>query len=102
MGLGDTIGQIAPGYQADLVLIDGRDFGIAEGDPAGHVVLNNSAAEIDTVMVAGEFRKRDHKMVGIETGKVVKLREAARDRVYASVGTRPGELKRTYWNWAED
>ena len=102
MGIGDVVGQIAPGYQADLVLFDGRDFGISEGDPAGHVVLNSSAGEIDSVMVAGEFRKRDGKMVGIETGKVVKLREAARDRVYASVGTRPGELKRTYWNWAED
>lgn len=102
LGIGDTVGQIAPGYQADLVLIDGRDFGISEGDPAGHIVLNSSAAEVDSVMVAGEFRKRDRKMVGIETGKVVKLREAARDRVYASVGTRPGELKRTYWNWAED
>lgn len=101
LGIGEKVGQIAPGFQADLVLIDGREFGIAEGDPAGHVVLNSSAREVDTVMVAGEFRKRDGKMVGIDTGKVVTLRKAARDRVYASVGTRPGELKRNYWNWSE-
>lgn len=99
--IGDKVGQLAPGFQADLVLIDGRDFGLAEGDPAGHVVLNSSAGEVDTVMVAGEFRKRDGKMTSADTAKMLAAREAARDRVYASAGTRPGELDRTYWKWSE-
>lgn len=102
LGIGDKVGQIAQGYQADIVLIDGREFGISEGDPANHVVLNSSAAEVDTVMVAGEFRKRNRDMVGIDTRKALAKRVAARDRVYASFGTGPGELKRTYWNWAEE
>ena len=99
MWIGDKVGQIAPGFQADLVLLDGRDFGLAEGDPAGHVVLNSSLGEVDTVMVAGRFRKRDGTMVGVDTRNLLARREAARDRIYAAAGTRPGQLDRTYWHW---
>ncbi|MGQ7794562.1 amidohydrolase family protein [Faunimonas sp. B44] len=97
----DVVGQIAPGYQADLVLIDTRDFGLSEGDPAGHVVLNSSLGDVDTVMVAGEFKKRDGRMVGVDHRALVDAREAARDRVYARAGEAPGGLHKTYWSWSE-
>ena len=101
LGIADCVGQIAPGFQADIVLMDTRDFGRAEGDPAGHVVLNSSSGDIDTVMVAGEFRKRDGKMLGVDLGAIRKAREAARDRVYDRAGEKPGGLHKTYWPWGE-
>lgn len=99
LGIADSVGQIAPGFQADIVLMDTRDFGRAEGDPAGHVVLNSSAGDIDTVMVAGTFRKRGGKMLGVDHAALLKARDAARDRVYERAGEKPGVLHKTYWPW---
>ncbi|HEX5779730.1 MAG TPA: amidohydrolase family protein [Xanthobacteraceae bacterium] len=99
LGIGDVAGQIAPGFEADIVLLDGRNFGIAEGDPAGHIVLNSSSGDVDTVMVAGKFRKRGGKMVGVDLGKMLAARVAARDRVYKAAGEVPGGLHKTYWAW---
>ena len=101
VGLGAEVGQIAPGFQADIVLLDTRQFGRAEGDPAAHLVNNCSAGDIQTVMVAGQFRKRDGKMVGVDIGKMLSAREAARDRIYKEAGEVPGKIKRGYWHWGE-
>jgi len=100
LGVEDTVGQIAPGFQADLILMDTRTFGRAEGDPAGHVVLNSSAGDVDTVMVAGKLRKRDRRMVGVDTGKLLADREAVRDRAYAGAGETIGRMTRTHWEWS--
>ncbi len=99
LGLGDVVGQIAPGFEADIVLLDARDFGIAEGDPAGHIVLNSSAGDVDTVMVAGKFRKRAKKMLDVDLGKMLAARVAARDRIYKAAGEKIGGLRKTYWAW---
>lgn len=101
LGLDDVIGQIAPGFEADIVLMDCRSFGVAEGDPAGHIVLNSSAGDVDTVMVAGKFRKRGGKMVGVDMNQMLNARNAARDRVYKTSGEVPGGLHKTYWGWGE-
>jgi cytosine/adenosine deaminase-related metal-dependent hydrolase len=101
-GVGHVVGQIAPGFQADIVLLDTRDFGRGEGDPAGHIVTNSSLGDIHTVMVAGQFRKRDGKMVGVDMAKMLSERIAARDRIYQRAGAEPGKYNKTYWNWGAD
>lgn len=101
LGIGDVVGQIAPGFEADIVLLDGRNFGIAEGDPAGHIVLNSSSGDVDTVMVAGKIRKRGGKMVDVDLSKMLAARVAARDRVYKKAGEVPGDLHKTYWGWGD-
>jgi cytosine/adenosine deaminase-related metal-dependent hydrolase len=98
-GVGDVVGQIAPGFQADIVLLDTRDFGRGEGDPAGHIVTNSSLGDIHSVMVAGQFRKRDRKMIGVDMPKMLSERIAARDRIYQRAGEQPGKYNKTYWNW---
>lgn len=102
LGLGEVAGQIAPGFQADIVLMDTRSFGMAEGDPAGHIVLNSSSGDIDTVMVGGKLRKRGGKMIGVDLEKMVASRLAARDRVYKKAGEVPGGLHKTYWGWHKE
>lgn len=101
LGIDDVVGQIAPGYQADIVLMDAREFGVAEGDPAGHIVLNSSSGDVDSVMVAGQFRKRAGKMIGVDMAKMLSNRVAARDRVYKTAGEVPGDLHKTYWGWSD-
>jgi len=101
-GVGHVVGQIAPGYQADIVLLDTRSFGRGEGEPAGHVVTNCSQGDVRTVMVAGQFRKRDGKMVGVDMEKMLSERIAARDRIYARAGEKPGQYKKAYWPWGAE
>jgi imidazolonepropionase-like amidohydrolase len=48
-GLGDRTGQLAPGYSADLVLVD--------GDPLRDLTLLLDPARIPHVMVAGRWQK---------------------------------------------
>lgn len=102
LGISDCIGQIAPGFQADIVLLDTRNFGMAEGDPAGHVVLNTTGGDVSTVMVAGAFRKRDGAMVDVDLPSMLRAREAARDKVYERAGEVSGGLHKTYWPWGPD
>ena len=61
------IGSLTPGKQADLAMIDARSMNIFPalpgGDPAHAVVMYAETADIQNVMVAGRFLKRDGKLV---------------------------------------
>lgn len=96
---GEHVGQIAPGFEADIVLIDARTFGMAEGDPAAHVVLNSGIGDVDSVLVGGRFRKRAGQLVGVEASEMVEARENARRRVLEAAGEDAGP-RRTHWKWA--
>jgi 5-methylthioadenosine/S-adenosylhomocysteine deaminase len=61
------IGSITPGKQADLTMFDTRGMNVFAilpgGDPVHAIVMNAEAADVDAVMVAGRFLKRDGKLV---------------------------------------
>lgn len=64
-GLGDQVGSLTPGKQADVVLIrtDGIGFaGWNERDPIASVVLQANPGNVDTVLVGGEIVKRNGKL----------------------------------------
>lgn len=64
VGLEDRTGSLAPGKQADVVMIDGHGPGVAPiVDPVGAVVLSADTANVDTVIVGGTVRKRGGKLV---------------------------------------
>jgi 5-methylthioadenosine/S-adenosylhomocysteine deaminase len=64
LGLQDRVGSLTPGKQADVVLIraDGLSMRPVH-DPVSTVVMQASAAHIDTVLVAGEFKKRGGQLL---------------------------------------
>ncbi|WP_156924564.1 amidohydrolase family protein [Burkholderia sp. WSM2230] len=64
LGLQDRLGSLTPGKQADVVLIraDGLSMRPVH-DPVSAVLMQGSAANVDTVLVAGEFKKRDGKLL---------------------------------------
>lgn len=64
-GLGDLTGSITPGKQADLMITrtDGLHL-LGISDPVAALVLYARPNDVETVIVAGEVRKRDGSLVG--------------------------------------
>lgn len=61
------IGSLAAGKQADLVLIRATDLNMQPvHDPVNTVVMQTSLANIDSVMVAGQWKKRHGQLVGVD------------------------------------
>ena len=94
LGLGDVVGSITPGKEADVIVVGGP--GLAAGpviEPEATLVFQGSAATVRHVFVAGEFVKRDGELVGVD---VARLRQdvdasaaAILDRMQAESPTLP-------------
>jgi cytosine/adenosine deaminase-related metal-dependent hydrolase len=65
LGLGDRIGSLRPGRQADIILLRASDINLIGGsqDPIGAVVTAAHPGNIDTVLVAGQAVKRDGRLL---------------------------------------
>jgi cytosine/adenosine deaminase-related metal-dependent hydrolase len=84
-GLEDRTGSLTVGKQADIVLIDGRAINIAPvHDAVTAVTLCADVSNVEAVLVAGEFRKRDGKLVA-DVERARQLVENARDRLLGAV-----------------
>ena len=60
----DRIGSLTPGKEADLVLIDATQLNMQPvHDPVAAVVMQTSLANIDSVMIAGHWKKRHGKLL---------------------------------------
>jgi cytosine/adenosine deaminase-related metal-dependent hydrolase len=71
LGQADRIGSITPGKQADLVLIDARGPNMQPvHDPVNTVLMQTSLANVDSVMVAGRWRKRHGELVDEHGGRL--------------------------------
>ncbi|MBS3941329.1 MAG: amidohydrolase family protein [Actinobacteria bacterium] len=91
-GVADRTGSITPGKQADLVLIDGTAPGTAPViDPVATVTLSADVSNVETVLVAGRFRKRDGRLVD-DFGRAADLVLAAKERLVPQVTKQPGWL----------
>jgi len=85
--LGDKVGSLTPGKQADVILLRATDFNLAPlSDLIGGVVGGANSGNVDTVLVAGKIVKRDGKLVGIDVGRIHDLIVEARDRMYGYDG----------------
>lgn len=66
LSMEQDIGSIAVGKKADLVIFDALSpamLGVAQIDPISAIVLHSSAADIDTVLIDGEYRKKSFKLL---------------------------------------
>jgi len=64
LGMADRIGSITPGKCADLVILDATLPNMQPVlDPVNSVVTQASIANVETVLVAGEFRKRHGRLL---------------------------------------
>ncbi|HSH88748.1 MAG TPA: amidohydrolase family protein, partial [Ramlibacter sp.] len=83
----DRIGSLAAGKQADLVLIRASDLNMQPvHDPVSTVVMQTSLANIDSVMVAGRWKKRAGRLLGADVApKIAALRESG-ERIARAMG----------------
>jgi hypothetical protein len=70
--MGDKVGSIAEGKQADLVVFSGISPGMvaaAQHDPVAAVILHSHPGDVEYVVVDGVLRKRVGKLVNVDVEK---------------------------------
>ena len=88
LGLGDRVGRLAPGYQADLILLDTRGLHLTPAtNIVSHLVYSARAADVRLVMVAGEIVVRDGALTRVDTNEVCARANAASQRLLAAART---------------
>jgi 5-methylthioadenosine/S-adenosylhomocysteine deaminase len=65
LGVADRVGRIEPGMQADVVAIDARALNLWPVHDPVATALHASVGNIEAVIVAGQWRKREHHLIGV-------------------------------------
>jgi 5-methylthioadenosine/S-adenosylhomocysteine deaminase len=82
LGLAARTGSLEPGKQADIVVVGCDKLRLTPvNDPVATIVLFATAADVDAVVVAGEVRKREGRLVGHDVDKIRRDLIALRDRL---------------------
>ena len=83
----DRIGSLAAGKQADLVVIRASDLNMQPvHDPVSSVVMQASLANIDSVMVAGNWKKRAGKLLAGDLGADLARLRASGGKITRAMG----------------
>jgi 5-methylthioadenosine/S-adenosylhomocysteine deaminase len=78
-GLGDKIGSLTPGKQADVILLQTRAINVGPlNNAVGAVVLGMDSSNVDTVFVAGKAVKWRGRLVGVDVDRLLSRAEKAR------------------------
>jgi len=89
-GLGDKVGTLTPGKEADIILLNARALNTWPLNNApGSVVTMMDTSNVDTVFIGGRLMKWRGKLVGVHVDKLLDEIEAARDRVLARIQSVP-------------
>lgn len=87
LGLGSEIGSLEAGKAADLVVLRADGLGGApQAEPIAQVVLHSGVGDVDSVMVAGRWVKRDGELVDGAATRARGAIEASRERIETAVG----------------
>jgi cytosine/adenosine deaminase-related metal-dependent hydrolase len=81
-GLADKVGTLAPGKEADIILLKMNHINIMPvNDPIGAVVWGMDTSNVDSVFVAGRALKRNGELLNVDLKRVAKLVTESRDYV---------------------
>jgi cytosine/adenosine deaminase-related metal-dependent hydrolase len=86
-GLEDQIGTLTPGKQADIIMV--RTNGVAVfpvTHAIGTIVQAVERADVDTVMVAGQLRKRAGRLLDVDLARLNADVTASRDFLFEASG----------------
>ena len=87
LGMSDHIGSLSPGKQADLVAIDARRINMQPvHDPVSAVVMQADLANVEAVMVAGTWRKRDGHLLAADVDDKLAALARSGHRIAAEMG----------------
>lgn len=93
VGMIDRIGTLTPGKQADIVVITSKNAISSSAYPLGTAVLHSSPADVDTVMVRGEIKKRDGVLVGHNIPEIRVKAKAGLQRIMENLEGMKPEMK---------
>lgn len=89
-GLDHRTGSITPGKDADIVLIRRDDINLTPlSQPVPQVVVMCHPGNVDSVMVAGRFVKKEGKMLSVDVSSVAERALASRDSLLERAGVQP-------------
>lgn len=87
LGQLDRIGTLAAGKQADLVLIRADALNMRPlHDPVAAVVFQASLANVDSVMVAGRWKKRHGQLLGVALPPLLDALETSGRKIVGALG----------------
>jgi cytosine/adenosine deaminase-related metal-dependent hydrolase len=88
--LDDKVGSLAPGKQADIVLLKVNAINTAPMvDPVGTIVVFADTSNVDSVFVAGRAVKRNGRLVDVDVDRVVQTLEESRNHILSQGGLLP-------------
>lgn len=86
-GLDHKTGSLTPGKEADIVLVDTNAMNlIPMNNPVAGVVEFANGGNVDSVFVAGQARKRNHKLVDLDFALFRRRVDEHRDALFARAG----------------
>jgi 5-methylthioadenosine/S-adenosylhomocysteine deaminase len=89
-GLSDKIGSLAPGKEADIVMIRTDAINLYPSNNAlGTVVAAADRSNVDTVIIGGVIRKQHGKIVGVDMARFKKMADDSRAYLFEKTGYKP-------------
>jgi 5-methylthioadenosine/S-adenosylhomocysteine deaminase len=89
-GLDDKIGSLAPGKQADLIMIRTDAINLYPSNNAiGTVVQAAERSNVDTVIIGGRVRKYRSRVVGLDMVSLKAMIDESRGHLFATAGYKP-------------
>lgn len=92
VGLGDKIGTLTPGKKADVVFISNKRHISPSAFPLGTAVLHSTAADVDTVMVDGQLKKRNGSLIGQDLEAIRAKAKIGLQRIMENLKNVPREM----------
>ncbi|MGH7612329.1 MAG: amidohydrolase family protein [Candidatus Dormibacteria bacterium] len=90
-GLGEVVGSLTPGKQADLILIDTSGPHLTPLNSAVNAVVEMAEpADVRTVLVAGRVVKRDGRLLSIDLERLRSRAARSRDYLFSQSGVEVG------------
>src|SRR5271167_2986810 len=88
-GLDGSIGTLTPRKQADVIMVRTNGVGVFPVNNAiAAIVRSVERSDVDTVMVAGQLRKRAGKLIDVDVAKLTAEVTASRDYLLDASGYR--------------
>jgi 5-methylthioadenosine/S-adenosylhomocysteine deaminase len=85
LGFGDRIGRLAPGYKADIVLLDlDHPNWLPFNDPVNQLVHTEDGTAVASVMIGGRLVVDNRRVVTVDLEKLRDRVAAARERLAAA------------------
>ncbi|MFJ8028900.1 amidohydrolase family protein, partial [Streptomyces sp. NPDC096311] len=98
VGLQDEVGSLTPGKRANITVVLPDPVRARPGiDPVATLVHYTGSADVETVLVDGEIRKRSGRLVGIDTADLARRCAESFDAIRGRYEALPADVVEGAW-----